>query len=143
MLTILSKVSNGKLSINATNDVRRALNSFEGQNVEIVIKKARSKRSLPQNAYYFSGVVPIVKQGLKDLGYIMTLSETHEFLKDKFLQEEMIHPDTGEVIGKRTKSTTELSKMEMVEYIDSIIQFSAEILGVVIEPPLTQTTIDI
>ena len=143
MLTILSKVSNGKLSINATNDVRKALNSFEGQNVEIVIKKARSKRSDSQNKFYHAGVVPIVKQGLKDLGYIMTLAETHEFLKDKFLQEEMVHPETAEVIGKRTKSTTELSKMEMVEYIDSIIQFSAEILGVVIEPPLTQTTIDI
>lgn len=143
MLTYNRKVINGKLPSSISAEIKAFIEANEGRFVTITIARSKSKRSDPQNKFYHAGVVPIVKQGLKDLGYIMTLAETHEFLKDKFLQEEMVHPETAEVIGKRTKSTTELSKMEMVEYIDSIIQFSAEILGVVIEPPLTQTTIDI
>lgn len=139
MITIRSKVSNSKLSTIATNDIRKAIAELEGKNVEITIKQARSKRSLPQNAYYHSCIVPIIRQGLKDLGYTMTLSESHEFLKDKFLQDELVHPETSEFLGKRTKSTTELSKGEMVEYIDNIMDFSATILGIVIPPPNTQT----
>ena len=71
----------------------------------------------------------------------MTLNETHEFLKDKFLQEELVHPETSEFIGKRTKSTTELSKGEMVEYINNIMDFSATILGIVIPESNSQTTL--
>lgn len=141
MITIRSKVSNSKLSTIATNDIRKAIAQLEGENVEITIKRAKTKRTLPQNSFYFGCVVPIIRQGLKDLGYTMTLSETHEFLKDKFLQEELVHPETSEFIGKRTKSTTELSKGEMVEYINNIMDFSATILGIVIPEAESQTTL--
>jgi hypothetical protein len=81
-----------------------------------------------------------VRLGLKDLGYKLSIEDTHLFLRNKFLLEEMVNGD-GELIGSRVKSTTELNKMQFGDYISEIQQFSAEYLGVVIPDPETQTTL--
>jgi len=60
-----SQVVNGRLSRNRQS-LKTAIEQFEGKNVTITIEKTRSKRSNDQNRYYWSGVVPIVHQGLKD-----------------------------------------------------------------------------
>lgn len=141
MNTIISLVTNGKLNKVASAEIAEVLKSLEGKRAEIIIKKARSKRSIQQNKYYFGCVVAIVRQGLKDLGYIMTPEETHEFLKDKFLGYETMANTEGLEIGKKYKSTTELTKTEFGEYIEQIQIFSAEILNVVIPDPNQQTEI--
>lgn len=116
------------------------LMDFAGKGVVITIERKKSKRSLSQNAYYHSAVVPLVRQGLKDLGHKLTLEETHLFLRGKFLKEELLSED-AEVIGERIKSTTELGKGYFADYISEIQQFSAEILGVDIPNPNEQLQI--
>ena len=138
MIIIQSIVTEGKLNKVATAEIKSILNKFEGKKVEITIKKARSKRSNQQNRYYHGCVIKIVRQGFKDLGYIMSPEETHEFLKDKFLDYEIMANSEGVEIGRKFKSTTELTKTEFCEYVDKIAQWSAEILNVVIPEPNTQ-----
>jgi len=138
MNTIISLVTNGKLNKVASAEISSILNQFEGKRVEVIIKKARSKRSDNQNRYYWGCVVKIVRQGLKDLGWIMSPEETHDFLKDKFLGYETMANSEGLEIGKKYKSTTELTKTEFGEYIEQIQIFSAEILNVIIPDPNSQ-----
>jgi hypothetical protein len=116
------------------------LKEFAGKYVFVEVTRKRSKRSDNQNRYYWSGVIPMVRLGLKDLGYKLSIEDTHLFLRNKFLLEEMVNGD-GELIGSRVKSTTELNKMQFGDYISEIQQFSAEYLGVVIPDPETQTTL--
>ena len=116
------------------------LKEFAGKYVFVEVTRKRSTRSDNQNRYYWSGVIPMVRLGLKDLGYKLSIEDTHLFLRNKFLLEEMVNGD-GELIGSRVKSTTELNKMQFGDYISEIQQFSAEYLGVVIPDPETQTTL--
>lgn len=133
---IKSNVSGGILKRNR-NLIKDAIQSFEGKDVIIKIEKARKKRSNPQNAYYHSVVIPLVQQGLKDTGNIMTRENVHDLLKLRFLKIQVnVNESTGEFI-ERIKSTTELSTSEMMDYIAEIQQFSAEYFGIVIPDPNT------
>jgi hypothetical protein len=107
------------------------IKEFQGKQVSIVVEKYIHKRSLSQNAYYHACIVPIVRQGFKDLGHLLSKEETHLFLKNRFLKVELLSEE-GEVLGERIRSTTELTKGEFVDYINQIQQFGAEILNVYI-----------
>jgi hypothetical protein len=118
--------------------VRKAFELPDGGYELKIVKKNR--RSLSQNAYYWSAVVPLVREGLQDLGHDLTLEETHDFLKGRFNAKEIINTDTGEVISV-PRSTTELNKTQFGEYIEKIQQFSIEYLGVNIPSPNEQVKI--
>lgn len=139
-LKYFGKVTDGKLVIfsraEMVNDMEAVGNAF----VEIVIKHA-GKRSNLQNAYYWSAVIPIVKEGLKDLGIDMSKEQTHELLKYKFLKREFITND-GDIL-QSIASTTELSTKEFNEYIEFIQIWSAEYINVNIPDPNEQTEIEI
>lgn len=137
MISIFSSVTDGKLNKVASKEIADTLKQFEGKRVEVIIKRLRSKRSLKQNAYMWGCVIPIIRQGLKDLGYLMSPDEVHEFLKDKFLDYETMATSDGLEIGRKYKSTTEITKTEFCEYINQIQIWSAEILGIVIPDPNT------
>lgn len=138
------KYSNGCVYL----DDKEKYSHLEGETVEVQIYKKNNRRSNEHNAYYWSYIVPIIRNGLKDLGTKLSLSETdmwlkefmssitneqtHSFLKEKFATNEIINPITGEVI-KWTSSTRVLDKDEFQEYIDDVIQFANEILNIKIE----------
>jgi hypothetical protein len=130
----------GILKISNRKQFDADLKEFAGKYVFVEVTRKRSKRSDNQNRYYWSGVIPMVRLGLKDLGYKLSIEDTHLFLRNKFLLEEMVNGD-GELIGSRVKSTTELNKMQFGDYISEIQQFSTEYLGVIIPDPETQTTL--
>ena len=95
------------------------LASLEGQKVEIVVRKRRSKRSGQQNRYYW-GVV--VKMLADKLGY--EPEEMHYALRVKFLGEEEDRYGL-----KKIRSTTELSTKEFIEvYTEPIKRWAAEFL---------------
>src|SRR5690348_15691762 len=77
---------------------------------------ALNKRSNPQNRYYWGLVVPLIQQGIKDLGTDLTKEECHEFLKARFNSEEIVNTETGECISI-PRSTTALTKEQFSEYI--------------------------
>lgn len=97
-----------------------------------------NKRSNQQNRYYFGLVVPLVQQGIKDLGTELTKEETHEFLKARFNLSDLTNKETGESISIPI-STTRLNKEQFGEYIEKIQRFASEFLNVVIPDPGVQT----
>lgn len=105
--------------------------------VYLLTLKSIKKRSLPQNAYYHGCVVPLVLQGLKDVGYdeVQTHEDVHEILKYLFLKRSIVHKATGEVIAEISGSTAELQTHEFNDYLEKIWKWSAEYLGVHIPAP--------
>lgn len=115
----------GLLVIEKPKDYNRAVRALAGKHVELTIKKRRTKRTDPQNRYYFGVVVKLLAE---HCGY--ETDEMHEALAMRFLRIEDC-PITGAPRRKRTpKTDTE----EFARYLDSCIRLAAE-LGVVIPSP--------
>lgn len=138
---IISQVKDGKLTRNIP-QLTEVIKSFEGKEITIKIEKRKKKRSNPQNAYYYGVVIPIMRDALKDAGYIMTNESVHDMLKLRFLKETiLLNKDTGECI-ERIKSTTELSTSGMMDYFTEITVFAAEYFQVQIPEPNEQIRIE-
>lgn len=100
-----------------------------------------SQRTLPQNRYYWGLVIPMIQQGLKDMGTEVNKEEVHEFLKSRFNYQEVINKGTGEYVTI-PKSTAGLNKEQFSQYIEKIQQFASEFLNIVIPDPNTQMAIE-
>lgn len=131
---IISEVKNGNLTRNRS-QIKEAIEYFEGKIVVVTVEKRKNKRSNPQNAYMWGICIPIVKECLKKAGITLSLNDTHEMLKLKFLKETILtNEETGECI-ERIKSTAELTTTQFMEYILDIQQFASEYFGVLIPDP--------
>jgi tRNA/tmRNA/rRNA uracil-C5-methylase (TrmA/RlmC/RlmD family) len=86
-------------------------------------------------------VVPLVRQGLFDVGYRYTNEEVHTMLKEMFWKVEKVNEKTGE-IKMITGSTTQMTTVDKMDYLEQIIQWAAEFLGVIIPAPGEQTNIE-
>lgn len=133
-ISIFSKVVNGNLQRNKAK-ILQAIKSFDGKEIEIIIKRKRKSRSNPQNAYYFGVIIPITQRAINDeWGEIWSIQKTHEFLKNMFLYEEKTNHETSEII-KIPKSTTENSTLEQEMYHTQIRNFLLEWFNVDIPLP--------
>lgn len=103
-------------------DIKKFLSLHPGERFSLKIQKDKTD---PQTGYYWV----LCKILGDEIG--MDKDETHEILKYKFLQEEVVNEKTGECFT-RIKSTNELSKEEMGYYIDQIIRWAAEELFIVL-----------
>lgn len=130
----------GKMTVYNREHFVNDLKLLAGSLIQIVVNKA-GKRSSPQNRYYWGAVLPIVRQGLKDLGTEMNTEQVHTLMKFKFLLIEYVTND-GEVL-KSIGSTKDLNKEQFNEYVEQIKQWSAEYLNVYIPDPNTQTEIEL
>lgn len=137
MITIRTRVKNGKFTLSAANEIKNFLVPLEGKEVEITLKKARSKRTDRQNRYYFGCVVPIVCEALKDLGHDLNKVECHEWLKMKFNYTSVADRE-GNHIADVPRSTTTLTKTEFGEYIERVAQWCSEMLNITIPEPSEQ-----
>lgn len=97
--------------------IRRWCATFkDGTHVDITIRKHKSKRSNEQNRFYWKIVVGILAD---EFGY--EPDEMHCVLREKFLRiHDDKHPDF--VIAK---STTKLSTVEFIEYIEKIQRWAS------------------
>ena len=132
--------SDSKLHINNRKAFIADLKRFAGKNVEIVVKLKRSTRSTQQNRYYWGIVVPLVMQGLIELGHDVNKQETHEFIKANFNYEEIVNKDTGELF-RMTKSTARLNKNDFGVMIEKLKVFASEYLNVYIPEPNEDLTL--
>lgn len=111
--------------------------------VAITIKR-KGKRSLPQNRYYFGVVLPEIRRELIRIGQIrpdVTTEDLHGAFKMKFNPDNIRDEETGEVLLEVGGSTAALNKDEFSAYVDRIIFWAGESLGLHIPPPETQTTL--
>ena len=131
---IRTSVLKGKFKRNI-NEILQAVSTFEGKDCMFTIEPVKNKRSSQQNRYYHGVIIPIVKNCLKEAGYVMTNEDVHDLLKMKFLRETLfVNEDTGD-ITERTKSTTELSKSAFMDYVEEIRQFTLEYFNTDIPEP--------
>lgn len=138
-LTIISTVKDGRLTKQNSLDVAKYLSNLNGKRVEITIQKLRSKRSNQQNRFYHGVVIPIAQDAFRELGYIMTKEETHEWIKSKFIEPKPMANKDGEFIGNFRPTTTDMTKTEFMDYIQQIQIWFAQTLGVTIPDPGQQT----
>jgi len=107
-------IEDGKLKLVQQDLFRKYLYSLRGE-VEVIVRKWKKRRSDNQNKYYWGVVIPIL---CETLGY--SNDEIHEALKWKFLRNK-----EREKLPT-VKSTTGLSTIEFKNYIDEIVQWSAQ-----------------
>lgn len=110
-----------------------------GVSVVLTVEEFKAKRSNPQNAYYWGVVIDLMRRGLRDLGWepkMCGADAVHEMFKREFLTVDE-HVKDG-VFLKRTRSTTELDRVEFSEYLEHCKRFAAEYLGLRIPDPNEQ-----
>lgn len=131
---ITTEFKNGKF-IQNKNLILKALEALSGGKIMLTIQKAKKHRTSQQNRFYHGVVVVIVANCMHEAGYVMTNEDVHDMLRVRFLKETIcVNEETGDYI-ERIKSTTELSTVEFMEYVQSIVQWVAEFFGTVIPDP--------
>jgi hypothetical protein len=119
-----AKIKGMKIIPASIRNYENAIKTYEGLDVVVTIAKPTKQRSNPQNNYLWA--VP----------YQMIAEETgadtesiHHAMKEMFLSEKTSGPI------KIVRSTTKLTTKEFSEYIDRILQWSAEFLSLYIPLP--------
>ena len=111
-------IKNSKVILREPDLFNLHISRFDGKDVEVIVRPARSKRSLDANKFYWGIVVELAA---RHFGY--TKAEMHEIFKSMF-NSEVIHFQKKEV--KIVKSTASLSVKRFSEYVDRCIRFCAE-----------------
>ena len=107
-------IRNGQIYLEAPSRFANLKAALEGQQIDLVLRKHRKKRSNPQNAY-FHGVV--LKLFAEFLGY--EPEELKDALKFKFLR---THTD-GDLPGVRR--TRDLNTAEFTEFVEQCRRLAA------------------
>ena len=139
-LSYTGKVKQSGLHIYNRKQFDEDLNLFIDKEVVLSLENKKRKRSLHQNNFYWGVVIPIVKQGLIDVGYRVTIDDTHDYIKTNFIKKELVNENTGEILPS-IGSTTELTTTEFMDLIAEIQQWAAEYLNVEIPDPNEQINI--
>src|SRR3990167_5814660 len=100
----------------------------DGEKLTMTLENTRSQRSLAQNNFWWGICYKIIAE---TTGH--TTEEIHEIMKAMFLPKKFITLKGIEF--EIPKSTTKLSKGEVVEYTDKIILFAAVELNAYIPTP--------
>lgn len=113
----------------------------EYPNGEYKIKLSRvcKGRTLPQNAYLWGVVYPILIQGYKQTGIdvceanIQTPDLMHEYLKDQICDKDYVNYETGEIV-RIPRDTSMMNINEFTTYLQELNKIANE-LDIVIPPP--------
>ena len=142
MTEIFLTVEDGKISDFKKKELVHAIKSYSGR-VKITVEKARSKRSVNQNAYFHGVVIPMIASKLIDMGFNEAKSKdwTKDFIKYNCLLKEAVSEKTGEVI-KSLGRTSGLTKSEFMDFVSEVQQWAAEKLDLYIPDPNEQTQIN-
>lgn len=111
-----------------------AVRKMIGKRVTIVLKQYRKIRSNPQNAYYWSVVIPAIVDMFRESGNDADSDDVHEFLKMRVGKLAQAYVLPGDKVLRALGSTTKLTTMEFEIYLEKCRAFAAE-YGVVIPLP--------
>lgn len=132
----------GALSIHNRQRLLEWARRYPGKNVVIKFERKGSKRSSPQNRYYWGIVIKEITLRLRELGHQwLTDEDVHDMMKLKFNYEQIVS-DQGEVL-ELPKSTTTLTKTQFAEYVDNIRMWAAGFLSINIPDPNQDLTMQI
>lgn len=109
-----------------------------GRDVACRFERKRSRRTDPQNRYYWGVVVKEIGIRLRDLGHDwLTDEDVHDMMKLKFNYERIVS-DAGEVLDM-PKSTADITTTQFIEYTERVKQWAADFLEIYIPDPGKQT----
>ena len=140
-LTAHTQIVNGKFQDYATKEIRKYVAEHESDFITVELRLYK-KRSLKQNAYLHLAF-QILTDGINAHGNSYQMSEVKEMVKEKFLIKEMWDESTGELIGRYIKGTSECTTSEIANFIDSMILWSKESLGIIIPLPDEQLKMEL
>jgi hypothetical protein len=118
-------LENGKLPEGIRNTLANIFPSYAGKRLKMTISEYKEKRSLDQNAYYWSGIVPHVRKVRFDMGDPLTIEQVHEDLLAQFAPGKEAKRLDGAPYNRPMRSK-EMSVGEMAEYITAITACMAE-----------------
>ena len=131
-------IKDGVLSIANRKAFMSELAQMKNGNVTIKVSR-KNQRSLQQNAYLHL-LFTIFKNELNQLGNEFTMLEVKDLCKAKYLTVDVVNTNTGECIGQRVKGTHELTKIEMIEFVENIYRWAADMFHIILPLPSTQTS---
>lgn len=147
-LTYQGSVKDGVISLPSKRLRKEVGSVFNGHTIEVIFKRKRKRRSNEQNKYYWGVVVPHIVAAMIDLGNDALqigngehAEAVHEFLKAQILDngEDIVLADG--VVKKLRPTTTKLTTVEMMEYLDKVGRWAAEYLNITIPEPNEQMEI--
>lgn len=124
-----------------TKAMAEAVKTCRDCQVLITVERVLATRSLLQNAYYWSVVVALVATTFTKARPNRPFSplETHEILKAQFIDPNLILEGIipGQVINGLSigASTTDLNKLQFIEYLERIVWWAAEKYDLYIPDP--------
>lgn len=105
----------------------QAFKKLSGKRAEITVRPETKSRTNEQNRYLWGVVYKYISE---EIGY--EPEQVHELMKFKFLKIEILVKGNPETV---IRSTTELSTEEFNQYVERIVRWAAEFLGLVIPDP--------
>lgn len=112
-------------------------------NIVVTVERAKKKRSLSQNAYYFMVINNFIRPALIDLGWEeeeTTTESIHEMFKALFNYKDRLIESTGEIV-RQPLTTTGLSTTDHMAFMENIKRWCAQNLDLVIPEPNEQLEI--
>ena len=119
----LATIQKGRLIFNNPDGFEKHLWKLNDKSVDVVVRLPRRDRSNPQNRYMWGVVYELLSE---TTGY--TPSEIHDAMRMLFLQDNLRKIPT-------LRSTTELSTVEMENYLEQIRIWAAQELNCSIPLP--------
>lgn len=135
------RIEKGELKLAKTDDLREAVSHCRDCVVMLTLERVTATRSLPQNAYYWSVVVELVAKKYTESRKHRPFSpkETHEILKAQFFDPNLVLEGLipGQIINGLCigVSTTDLNKLQFIEYLERIVWWAAEKMDLYIPDP--------
>ena len=119
MQTYFGKVENGLLKIFGRKQFDQELKEFEGKNVEIIVKKKKSKRTNAQNAYYYVLVGYLAEEiGLPKEEVHQLIGLKFRLKKKHFINNELVELQGDFWVNVKTAELVE-GTVKTIEYIES------------------------
>lgn len=117
----------GNLQIKDREAFKTYLKGIQGE-IEVSVSKRKGKRSDAQNRYLWGVVYKLLstETGYKD-------EEIHELMLEKFAPRRYM--ELGGTKEKVVKRSSKMDKIEFMDYVESIKQWSAETLNLYIPDP--------
>jgi hypothetical protein len=130
-------VKNGRIIYDRPVFYQAELQKLDGKDVKVVIEERKEKKTIPQLAFYFGGIIrktcleSTLFEGWMD-------EEIDQFFRHRFLSyiKTMRYPDNTSAAVKVINELRDLSKDEMTMFISHVIRFLNENGIEVLEPEM-------
>lgn len=137
---LYASIKDGQLDFSSPEWASKKFNELPDGQYTLTVEKYFGQRTNQQNKYYWGCVIPLVSDGLVNVGYkeFKDSELVHEYLKKEFLTKKIGNENTGEFL-EVPGSTKELSTKDFNDFIENVAQWCAEFLGFALPEPSSQS----